>query len=173
MNVATLRVGDRGGGADCLRQFAAVLHDAEAKGDDLGREEEADDVGVIDFNKRANDAEGSEAKVLERATLVHGVEERVQEKRDVGWRGGGGGVRISHTARAFDKLGSCVLMRGNALQKSKSVTDTIRCVCAKGRGCDKRVDGYNFLQKGCNDADRVPEDGRKVAIALSLLRELQ
>jgi hypothetical protein len=68
---------------DGLGQLAAHLHRAQAQRDDFGRQQEVDDVGVVDLDERADDAERREAQVLERARLAPGVEEGVEEERHV------------------------------------------------------------------------------------------
>lgn len=70
---------------DGLTQLGAGLHDAQAERDDLGREQEVDDFGAVVLDQRADDAEGSQAEVLEGAGLGGGVEEGVEEEGDVRW----------------------------------------------------------------------------------------
>jgi hypothetical protein len=70
---------------NCLGELRAGLHDAEAERDDLGGEEEVDDVRVVVLlYKGANDAERGEPEILERPSLGGRVEEGVEEERNVG-----------------------------------------------------------------------------------------
>lgn len=66
-----------------LAELTARLHDTEAEGNDLGGEEEVDDFGAVVLDERTDDAERREAKVLEWARLGGGIEEGVEEERDV------------------------------------------------------------------------------------------
>ena len=43
-------------------------------------------LGAAYLDESPNHSEAGEAEVLEGARLAHGVEERVQEQWDVGWR---------------------------------------------------------------------------------------
>jgi hypothetical protein len=68
-----------------LAKFRSGLHDAQAERDDLSGEEEVDDLGGVVLNKRANDPQRGESKVFKRPRFGRGVEERVEEQRDVRW----------------------------------------------------------------------------------------
>lgn len=68
---------------DRLAQLRARLHDAQTQRDDLGREQEVDHLGRIVLDERADDAERGEAQVFERAGLGGGVEEGIEEERNV------------------------------------------------------------------------------------------
>lgn len=66
-----------------LTKFRARLHDAQAERDDLGCEEEVDDLGRIILNEGADNTQASETKVFERSRLGGGVEEGVEEEGNV------------------------------------------------------------------------------------------
>lgn len=68
-----------------LAQLAAGLHDAQAQRDDLGREQEVDNVGAVVLDERADHAERRQAQVFEGARLGGRVEEGVEEEGDVCW----------------------------------------------------------------------------------------
>lgn len=70
-----------------LTELTASLHDAQAQRDDLRGKKEVDDIRRVVLNERANDTEGSEAQIFERARLGGGIEEWVEEERDVRWNG--------------------------------------------------------------------------------------
>lgn len=56
--------------SDGFRQFRSILHDAQTERNDFGRQEEINDVGVVILlDEGANDAEGSEAEILERSSF--------------------------------------------------------------------------------------------------------
>ena len=67
-----------------LAELRAGLHDTQTERDNLGGEEKVDDLGAVILDKRADNAEGGETEVLEGARLGGGVEEWVEEERDVG-----------------------------------------------------------------------------------------
>ena len=103
---------------DRLAQLGPGLHDAKAKGDDLGREEEVDHVRVVILlDERTDHAERGEAEVLEWARLAGRVEERVEEERDVG----------------REEEGARVVVRGDALQECERIADPVR-----GMGGERR-----------------------------------
>jgi hypothetical protein len=51
---------------DSLAELRASLHDTKAERDDLGCQEEVDDLGGVILDKRADDTKRSKAKILER-----------------------------------------------------------------------------------------------------------
>ena len=69
-----------------LAELRAGLHDAEAQGDDLGGQQEVDDLGRVVLDQSADHTQGSEAEVFEGSRLGGRVEEWVEEKRDVRWK---------------------------------------------------------------------------------------
>ena len=66
-----------------LAQLRARLHNAKAERDDLGSEKEVDDIRGVILDQCTDHAQGGEAQVFERARFRSGVEEWVEEKRDV------------------------------------------------------------------------------------------
>lgn len=66
-----------------LAELGTGLHDTEAEWDDLGCEQEIDNFTAVIFNQCANDAERCEAEVFEWSRLGGGIEEWVEEERDV------------------------------------------------------------------------------------------
>lgn len=66
-----------------LAELRPGLHDSKAEGNDLGREEEVDDLGRIVFDKRTDDPQRSKPEVFKRARLRRRVQERVEEEGDV------------------------------------------------------------------------------------------
>lgn len=87
-----------------LAKFRASLHDSEAEGNDLGCEQEVDNFGGVIFHQSPDDAKTGQPEIFEWARLGRGVEERVEEERDVccivvSWRGAWnqGGVEEGQT----------------------------------------------------------------------------
>lgn len=72
---------------DGLAELGARFHDAQAKRDDFGREEEVDDFAAVVFDQGADDSQGGETEVFEGAGFGGCVEEGVEEEGDVGWAG--------------------------------------------------------------------------------------
>lgn len=70
---------------DCLAQLRAGFHDAQAKRNDLSREEKVNHLSRIILYQCANDTEGGQAEILERTGFRSGVQEGVEEQRDVGY----------------------------------------------------------------------------------------
>lgn len=70
---------------DGLAELGASLHDAQTKRDDLGCQEEVDDLGRIILDESADNTKRSKAKVFEWSRLGRRVKERVEEKRNVRW----------------------------------------------------------------------------------------
>jgi len=68
---------------DGLAQLGAGLHDAEAQGDDLRREEEVDHLGGVVLDQGPDDAQGSQTEVLKWTRLGGGVQEGIEEEGDV------------------------------------------------------------------------------------------
>lgn len=68
-----------------FRQLGACLHDPKAERNDLGRQEEVDNLGRVVLDQGADDSEAGEAKIFEGARLGGGVEEGIEVQRDVGW----------------------------------------------------------------------------------------
>ena len=71
-----------------------------------------DNIGVVDFDKRADDAKRCETQVLERSRLADSVEKWIQEERD---------VRVQ-------KEGPGLWMRSDTLQKRQRVAHTVGCL---------------------------------------------
>ncbi len=68
---------------DGLAKLRAGLHDAQAKGDDLSREEKVNHLRRIILHQGADDTEGGQAEILERSRFGGRVQERVEEEGDV------------------------------------------------------------------------------------------
>ena len=66
------------------KEFGAGLHNPQAEGDDLHREEEVDHLMLVGLDGRADHDEGGEEHVLDRARLEDRVQEREEVERDVG-----------------------------------------------------------------------------------------
>ena len=64
-------------------ELAAGLHDAQAQRDNLRLEQKIDHLAVVNFDQRADHAQGCQAQVLEGAALRDRVEKRVQVQRNV------------------------------------------------------------------------------------------
>ncbi len=77
-----------------LAQFRPSLHDTQAQGDDLSREEEVDHVRRVVLHQGANDSQGRQAEILEGTRLRGRVQEWVEEERNVGY------TRLARTDRA-------------------------------------------------------------------------
>jgi hypothetical protein len=63
-----------------LAELRPCLHDAQAKRDDLSRQQEVDDFGGIVLDKGTDYTQRSETEILERPRLGRGVEERVEKE---------------------------------------------------------------------------------------------
>lgn len=124
---------------DRFGQLRARLHDAKAEGDDLGRQEEVDDGGVIvllesggvargtsrhetsgkdlprrvrdrtNLDQGSDDSKTRQSEVLKRPGLAGRVKERVEEERDVGVEEERPGFRVG----------------SDALKESKGVADSV------------------------------------------------
>lgn len=143
---------------DRLAELRAGLHDAKAQGNDLGGEEESDDVRVVVLlDQCPDDTERGETQIFKGAGLGGGVEEWVEEERDV---------------RLQEKTAGLAVAR-NALQQSKSVADTVAGLCGQRRRREQRVDRDDLLKKRRHDAETVPKHKRKVLVLFALLAELE
>lgn len=70
---------------DGLAELAAGLHDSQTQGDDLGAEEERNDLAVVGLlDERADDAERRQSEVFKGSCLGCCVEEWIQEEGYVG-----------------------------------------------------------------------------------------
>lgn len=63
---------------DSLTELRARLHDAQTERNDLGGQQEIDDLGRVVLDEGANDTEAGEAEVLEWARFGGRVEEGVE-----------------------------------------------------------------------------------------------
>lgn len=70
---------------NCFAEFRPRLHNAEAKRDDFGRQEEVDHIGRVILHQCTDNAQGSESQVLERARLGSCVKKGIEEKGDVSY----------------------------------------------------------------------------------------
>lgn len=66
-----------------LAKFGACLHDAQAKRDDLGGEEEVNHLGRVVLDESTNNTQACEAEILEGARLGCCVEEGIEEQGNV------------------------------------------------------------------------------------------
>lgn len=66
-----------------LAELRSSLHDAEAQGNDLRRQQKVDDLGRVILNQRADDTKRCETQVLEGSRLGSGIKEGVQEQGNV------------------------------------------------------------------------------------------
>ena len=114
---------------DGFRELRPHLHGAKAQRDDFGGEQKVDDVGVVDFDQRSDDAQRRQPQVLERPRLADGVEEGVEEERDVRLQEERAGVGVG----------------GDALEQGEGVADAVGGVGGEGRRGEERVDGDDFL----------------------------
>lgn len=72
--------------SDRLAELRPGLHDAQAEGDDLGGQEEVDNFRRIILHECADHTEGGQTEVFEWSRFGSGVEERIEEERNVGYR---------------------------------------------------------------------------------------
>lgn len=70
---------------DGLAELRARLHDAQTERNDLGGQQEVDDLGRVVLDKGANDTEAGEAEVFEGPRLGRRVQEGIEIERNVGW----------------------------------------------------------------------------------------
>lgn len=75
-----------------LAQFRSGFHDTEAKGNDLRGKKEVDDIRGVVFHQGTDHAQGSKTEIFKWARLGSGIEERIEEKRNMGYSK----QRISH-----------------------------------------------------------------------------
>lgn len=68
----------------CLAKLRSGLHNPEAERNDLRGQEEVDHIGRVILHQSTNDAQGGETEIFKRARLGSRVQERIEEKRDVG-----------------------------------------------------------------------------------------
>lgn len=122
---------------DRLGELRASLHDAEAEGDDLGREEEVDDVRVVVLlDESANDTQRRQAEVLEWTSLARCVEEWVEEEGDVGVEEETTGLRVGR----------------DTLEKGKSVAHAVGRMRSEHGGRQGGVDVDNLEEERGHDA---------------------
>jgi hypothetical protein len=69
--------------SNSLAELRSSLHDAETEGDDFGGEKEVDDLGGVILHQGADHAERGQAQIFKRSRFRGGVEERVQEERNM------------------------------------------------------------------------------------------
>lgn len=123
-----------------LAQLRARLHDAQAQRNDLGGEQEGDHLLLVRLDQRPNHAQTGQAQVLERTGLGGGVQERVEEERDVRLQEDGTGLGVA----------------GHALQQGEGVAHAIGLVGGERGRIDRRVDVDDLLQEGGRGAEAVP-----------------
>ena len=68
---------------DRLAQLRSGLHDAEAKRDDLSREEKVNHLRGVILDERADHSKGRQPEILERPRFRCSVQERVEKERNV------------------------------------------------------------------------------------------
>jgi hypothetical protein len=79
-----------------LGELAARLHDAQTERDNLGAEQEGNDVGIVVLlDQRANDAQRRQAQILKRPRLGRRVEKGIEKERNVRCKGGETGKGVS------------------------------------------------------------------------------
>lgn len=62
---------------DGLAKLGSGLHDAQTEGNDLGGQQEVDDLGRVVLDERANDTKAGEPQVLERTRFGGGIKEGI------------------------------------------------------------------------------------------------
>jgi hypothetical protein len=138
---------------DSLAELRARLHNPQAKRDDLSREKKVDHLARVVLNKRADDSEGRQAKILERAGFRRGVEKRVEEKRNVGC----GKVRSSSYTRRKSRVltaeeqSAGVVMRRNTLEERKGIANAVGGGCGELGRAQQGIDADNLLKEGGHD----------------------
>lgn len=137
-----------------LAELRARLHDAEAERDDLGGQEEVDDVGRVVLDQGTDDAEAREAQVFKGPRLGRRVEEGVQEEGDVGCESTSARERVISRVRrrTVEEQGASVVVRCHALQECQGVADAIGGGRGELGGIEESVDGNDFLQERGHDA---------------------
>lgn len=68
-----------------LAKLGASLHDSQAERNNLGREEEVDDLRRVVLYERSNDTKTRQSEILKWSRLGRRIEERVEKKRDMRW----------------------------------------------------------------------------------------
>lgn len=68
---------------DGFAELGTGLHDAQAKRDNLGRQEEVDHFRGVVLDKGANDTKRGQAEILKRSRLGGCVEERIEKQRNM------------------------------------------------------------------------------------------
>ena len=64
-------------GRDRFGQFCSGLHRPKAQRNELGRQQEVDDMRIVDLDERSHDAKTGEAEVFEGTTRIGGVEKGI------------------------------------------------------------------------------------------------
>lgn len=64
-------------------QLGACLHDAQAKGDDFGGQQEVDYIRRVILHQRTDHTEGGQAQVFERTRFRSGIKKWVKKKRNM------------------------------------------------------------------------------------------
>lgn len=105
------------------------------------------------LNKSAYHTKAGQPEILKWPSLADSVQKWVEEERDMG----------------LQKCRSGLRMWCNTLQKSQSITDTIRLVRCQGGWIDCRVDVDNLLKESCYCTKWMPQHGCQVRHNLSLL----
>lgn len=165
--------------SDSLAKLGTRLHDAQTKRDDLGGQQEVDDLGGIVLNQGTNDAKRGEAQVLEGARFGGGVQKGVQVQRDMGWVAGlAVDTRISRYARGrvaqtLQEQGARLVMTSNALKQGECITNAVRGGGRELRGVEEGVYRDDLLGQRGHDAERVPQNKGQLGHLLAFLTELQ
>lgn len=165
---------------DGLAELRARLHDAQTERNDLGGQQEVDDLGGVILDKGANDTEAGQAEVFEGARLRRRVQEGIEIERNVGWEsdwsvavahGVGEGDRVrQHTV---EKQGAGLVVGGHALEKGQSIADPVRGGGGELGGVEEGIDGYDLLDQGGHDAKGMPQDQGELRDLFPLLAELK
>ena len=140
-------------GGDGAGELDAAVHGLEAERDEVGGEEEADDLGLVGLHEGAEDAEAGEAEVVEGAGGVGGGEEGVEQQGEVGAEEGGAGVGVG----------------GDALEQGERVADAVGGGGGEvgGGGEEAGVDRGELLEEERDDRGGVPEGEGEVGVALA------
>jgi len=104
-----------------------------------------------------DDSERCKSEILERPGLGCGVEERIQEERDM---------------RVEEQLPRLAMTR-NTLQQRQRIAHAIAHMCRKTRRTERRIHRNDFLEQYGHDAERVPQHQREVVELFALLAEFE
>lgn len=140
-----------------LAQFRAGFHYPQAQRNDLRSQQEGNHFLLVGFHQRSDHPERGQPQILERTRLGRGVQERIQEQRNMGRQENGSGLRMGR----------------HTLQQGQRVTDPVRLVSRQSGRIDRRIDVDDFLQQCRRGSKTVPQHRGQIRHRFALFAQLQ